>query len=65
MKNDDKREPETLSEVAMSNEVTFLNKNGSVYKVGKWREWFAATEDHEGLYKRLAMFFREKRIRIK
>lgn len=65
MKKDEKRPPETMSEVATSSEVTILNTDGSVKRVGKYREMFAETQDHEAFYVRLALFIKNKLVLIK
>ena len=61
----EKTPPITMSEVAVSNEVTILDDNGKVIKVGKWSEWVAETEDYNGLCKRLAMFMKKNQVLIR
>lgn len=64
MKKQVKREAVLLSEVAISSEVTILETDGTVKRVGQYREMFAETTDHDRFYLRLALLIKEKRILI-
>lgn len=64
MKQSSKRLAVLLSEVASSNEVTIMNADGTIKRIGKYREMFGETENHDRFYQRLALLIKEKRVYI-